>query len=567
MTNLFRMWNHLVATPTSSFRLPRSFAAAALLGLAILAGCNSSSETDVADSDGQPTPPLPQEDESDFAGRPSPTGQPNNNPVAAPISDTAMAPSPTKQGGGDLLDQLAEPPELELATPPSQATEQLKANLSPDRLAVLLATADREMEMALTMQSDASQQERLAQAKKIADAKLQAARRLASHPDATPEQMTLGKRAELQGLSHLAQLGDLRSAELLEDLASEYVRSESDDLKVDSQLVLIGFGLERLQNGDEQAADDLVQLNRELIEITSDRNVMAIVAMAQARQWLAKLDHPAESDEVRRMILDKFGASSDPNVSAMAAQYAGNVKFDAIDQLVAKAIEGQTINPTRWREAVETLLREAPDLLSVRYLCGTTLQFESGNQPELADITYEILEQRFADDTSAMGQDVQLALELRDARAEKIGQPIDVPLRSIYGTVDRMEQLQGQVVLMPFWSTRFQDSLQLIPTLQKLESEFPDDVSVVGMNLDPSDDDVRGWMAQAGLELPTVALQQNADESVKVSPVARQFGMGGRPMTVILDRQGIVRKILFGDQNLRATVEALVQADAGEDNP
>ncbi|WP_231604561.1 TlpA family protein disulfide reductase [Crateriforma conspicua] len=561
------MWNHLVATPTSSFRLPRSFAAAALLGLAILAGCNSSSETDVADSDGQPTPPLPQEDESDFAGRPSPTGQPNNNPVAAPISDTAMAPSPTKQGGGDLLDQLAEPPELELATPPSQATEQLKANLSPDRLAVLLATADREMEMALTMQSDASQQERLAQAKKIADAKLQAARRLASHPDATPEQMTLGKRAELQGLSHLAQLGDLRSAELLEDLASEYVRSESDDLKVDSQLVLIGFGLERLQNGDEQAADDLVQLNRELIEITSDRNVMAIVAMAQARQWLAKLDHPAESDEVRRMILDKFGASSDPNVSAMAAQYAGNVKFDAIDQLVAKAIEGQTINPTRWREAVETLLREAPDLLSVRYLCGTTLQFESGNQPELADITYEILEQRFADDTSAMGQDVQLALELRDARAEKIGQPIDVPLRSIYGTVDRMEQLQGQVVLMPFWSTRFQDSLQLIPTLQKLESEFPDDVSVVGMNLDPSDDDVRGWMAQAGLELPTVALQQNADESVKVSPVARQFGMGGRPMTVILDRQGIVRKILFGDQNLRATVEALVQADAGEDNP
>src|SRR6056297_392860 len=413
------------------------------------------------------------------------------------------------------------------------------------------------MAMALGGGDEKSQDERLQQARKIATVKLEAADRLAGHADATEDQLVEGRRGQLQGLSHLAQLGDLKSAQRLETLAAEYADDPSRDVQVDSRLVLIGFALEKLQNGKPGIADDLVRMTRELGEIAGDENVMAMVTMAQARQWLAKLEHNDQAATVRRLILETFGRSTDPDVAQMAAQYAGNVRFDEIDALVNAVATGRDVSAARWRESVDTLLDVAPDIMSVRYLCGTTLQFEANDQADLAAITYNTLEQRFADDETAIGDDVRLALELRDARRAKIGRPFDVPVAAVQGTVTSIDDLKGQVVLMPFWSTQFPDSLQLIPLLRQLESEHPETVSVIGMNLDASESAVRDWMNEVELDLPTVRATTTG-ETQNVSPVARQFGMGGRPMTLVIDQTGTVAAIEFGDARLKKIVEDLL---------
>ncbi len=50
--------------------------------------------------------------------------------------------------------------------------------------------------------------------------KLEASRRLLQHPDADANAKSEGARGELQSLSHLAAIGDLKAAEELEELAA-----------------------------------------------------------------------------------------------------------------------------------------------------------------------------------------------------------------------------------------------------------------------------------------------------------------------------------------------------------
>ncbi|MEM9644534.1 MAG: TlpA disulfide reductase family protein [Planctomycetota bacterium] len=371
-------------------------------------------------------------------------------------------------------------------------------------------------------------------------------------------QRIAGQRGELQGLSHLAQLGDLNSAVALEKLALKHVDGDSKALKTDSRLVLIGFGLERLQNGKEGSAEELVEMNRELIEEIDDNNVMAMVTMAQTRQWLDQLEHRKESLAVRNLILEKFGRSSDPNIAQMAAQYAGSVQFDGIDRLIDAVTSGEEVSEDRWREAVNTLLDESMDIASVQYLCGSALQFEGGGNANLAAVTYDVLEQRVASQNNAMAVDAQLAIDYSNARKNKIGQPFRANLLNVYGDVESVDDLKGQVVLMPFWTTRFPDSLRLLPLLAEIESAHPESVSVVGINLDATSENLRLWMQNSQLELPTV--QTPFDESAgAVNPIAAEFGMGGRPMTVILDQSGNIAAIEFGDANLQQRVEDLLE--------
>jgi len=295
------------------------------------------------------------------------------------------------------------------------------------------------------------------------------------------------------------------------------------------------------------------------MDIVDDNNVMAMVAMAQSRQKLAELEHPRQAKEVRQMIIEKFADSSDPTVAEMAAQYAGNVRFDAIDSLVAAVNQGRDVSAKRWREAVEALLDESPDLQTLRYLAGTTIDFESSPQAALADVTFEVLQSRLGDKDSAIGEELKLAIELRDARRSRIGQAFDLSAVQWLGgqPVDPSE-IDGKVVLMPFWSVQSKESVMLFRKLQQIADRFPDRVRVIGMNLDSPTMQPADVLQQAGIGLDSFGGQFDASRQ-PVNPIARQYGMAGMPMTVILDTQGNVASIEFGDRQIESVVQNLVR--------
>jgi len=484
---------------------------------------------------------------SDDSDRSVPGG---SSPVSANLSPLPPPTSPLVIGDGNPLTVEGE---LD-----ATAARPLRADLSPPELETFLAQADRDLELALTGPGQTDQAARLRSAKNIARVKLEAARRLLGHDDATEEQQIVGKRGELQGLSHLAQLRDLKAATQLETLAKTYLGQESGPLRVDAHLVMMGFTLEKLKNGVEGSVDDVVRLNEELVELIRDDNVMAMMAMGQSRDALARLEHTQASRQVRDLILRKFAQSKDPNIAQMAAGYAGSVQFDEIETLVSAIARGESVTASRWRDSVTELLSVAPDITSVRYLCGTTLECESNGQPELAEITYEILGEQVAGKSNAMAQEAELAIAFHQARQDRIGELFEEALIPLNGQDRGLEAQRGKVVLMPFWSARVPSSLLLVPLLQTMQRERPNQIALVGINLDPPNPGLAAQMQQQGLVLPSYQTSFDGNER-PVSPLAERYGLGGHPMTVILDPEGRVAAITFGEKRIQAVVDQLLE--------
>ncbi|MBI5477599.1 MAG: TlpA family protein disulfide reductase [Deltaproteobacteria bacterium] len=103
-----------------------------------------------------------------------------------------------------------------------------------------------------------------------------------------------------------------------------------------------------------------------------------------------------------------------------------------------------------------------------------------------------------------------------------------------------LADLRGQVVLLDFWATWCGPCLAEMPALRRLdETAGPRGLAVVGINIEGAaarravDDVVR----EAGLRYPTVL-----DEG----QIRQLYGVGGLPHLVLIDREGIVRRVFQG---------------------
>ena len=396
--------------------------------------------------------------------------------------------------------------------------------------------------------------------REVIEQKLEASQRLREHPGADAEQQTAGLRGELQSLSHLASLGDLPSAEALERLATEHLDHEDRAVRVDSRMVRLGFAIETLRHGTEGSAEAIVEQAQDLASEADDANLPAMVVMAQAREVLAQYGYDDQARAVRATIIERFADSEDPNIARMAADLSGSVRYDAIEPARAAAVAGEEIDVETWREMVATLIETSPDIMTVRYLAGAALELEGSGRDDLADTTYKLLEKNFSDPSVARDREAQMAIEARDARRSVIGRPFDPDLRSIAGDPLPFDEYRGRVVLMPFWGSRFPDSLRLLPRLLRIREAHPDSVAIVGMNLDPeetSPEELRQFVEQSLIDFPSYRSPSSATARV-ANETAQRFGLVSMPFTVIFDPEGQVAAIDLTGETLEETVENLI---------
>ncbi len=508
------------------------------------------------------------------AGSPSPastngasvTGQTDDPPkevtVPAVVSDNVA------NEAADALFGETVPATVDVTTnkppaPPSvestnRDSVQLRADLSPNQLAEFLSLTDLEIQNIASGKAGIFDLAKAnAEMVRVGKLKFEASKRLAEATTSSDKQRVQGIRGQLQSLSHLAALGDLKSAIQLETFAHSQVDSDNVTVAEDSRLVLIGLGLEKIQNGSSKDAKDVMAQIDALGTSKHQPDIAAMMVLGQARAVLERYGFNDEAAQVRDYIVNLFGSHPDPKIASIALEMAGTPKFSEVEQLLRRIEQGGDLAVQEWRDTVDDLLKRSPDLSTVQFLASSALQNEAMGRTDLATASYESLQlANGLDDASK--QEVALAIDARKARQEIIGQTVDFDLPSTDGRPISMTSFTGRWVLMPFWAIQFDQSLSVLQTLERIRSRWPDKVEIVGMNLDDADAPIDEFMNKSPVRFRSFHSESIPGVGV-VNKIGAKFGVVSMPFVAIISPEGKVAAIDLTGQRLEETVASLIE--------
>lgn len=503
-------------------------------------------------------------------------------------ASTPESPATNNNTNGEVAAQPVDDDPTVIDVPQSVASQldgrrkQLANDLKPEQLRTFLSEADIEMRMITSGQSGIEDSATaFGELKRIATWKREASRRLIEHADATEKEKAIGRRGELQSLSHLASLGDLKAAESLQLLAESLQEDSDPEVRSDSQLVLIGFAIEDLRNGKSDAPSRVVSQIDRLLQASSSPDAATLMVMGQAKDALLQFEHVEEASRVRAMILEEFVESGEAiagesdamgGLVDMARQIAGpsfqiseataRVQ-NLMETFITEASENtdpsdSAVSINEWKAAIESLADEQPDLLTTQFLAGASLEAETVGRLDLSEATYQVLDDKFASMQDDRGSEARTALQARDNREKIIGKTFDPDLPSTKGDELSMDNYRGKVVLMPFWSAAFADSLLVVDNLQKIARQYPEKVAIVGMNLDVQSTDVPAFESRNKISFPSFRSVSDPEASVANS-VAYRFGVVSLLFVAVIDQEGKVAAIEFSGRDLTPVVENLLR--------
>jgi thioredoxin-like negative regulator of GroEL len=529
----------------------------AILGLQIatLSGCGRGDKNETEDAElvaadvagGLPPEVVAQES---LAASPSDTGPAKSTaaPQALVINPEVDTEKLSDALFGETPDTGSKPTMADSVSPvPRKDLLQLQTELPVPRLVDFLRAVDIEMQNVASgrtkMQSHAEANDEMI---RLARLKLQASTRLIDKTAEGSEEQVMGLRGQLQSLSHLAALGDLPSAEQLENLAQQQSQSKVPSLALDSKLVLVGLAMERLRNGSSKDSAEILDLISNIAEAPQAPDVSALMVMGQAHAILQQYGDEAAAEKVRETIIDLFADHPNENVAAMAIGLAGSPKFAAIDEVLRQFGRGETVAVDQWRDTVETLLETSSDVTTIQYLAGAALQFEAAGNDSLSDATFEAI----AESDNVVGKsadELAVAVEARRARRVAVGETFAFSGPSVDGRPLSIESYSGRVVLMPFWAIAIPESLTILQTLDQIREQFDGKVEIVGMNLDVQDAPAGDFLQQSPVPFRSFQSVTSAGGS---NEIAKQFGVVSLPFVVIIDPSGKVAAINLSGRGL-----------------
>jgi len=134
-----------------------------------------------------------------------------------------------------------------------------------------------------------------------------------------------------------------------------------------------------------------------------------------------------------------------------------------------------------------------------------------------------------------------LVLAAAPALAVKINTPApDFTLNDLQGQQVTLSAYRGKVVLLNFWSTSCPPCVAEIPSLVSLHRELKGQgLVVLGIALDATEKPVRELVSRLKADYPNL-MDSNKDVYFDT------YGLFGQPVSVIMDRTGVVREKIIG---------------------
>ncbi|WP_062233587.1 TlpA family protein disulfide reductase [Aureimonas sp. N4] len=141
----------------------------------------------------------------------------------------------------------------------------------------------------------------------------------------------------------------------------------------------------------------------------------------------------------------------------------------------------------------------------------------------------------------------QLATATEAIAAPRTAYPI------LKGEAVRLDDFRGKPTVVNLWATWCPPCPREMPMLAKAAGERSD-VNFVFANQGEGPDAIIRYLAQSGLDLPALLLDQGFE-------ISRHYSVQGYPATLFLDAEGTVRTMHFGEID-RPTLDAKIH-DAG----
>ena len=123
---------------------------------------------------------------------------------------------------------------------------------------------------------------------------------------------------------------------------------------------------------------------------------------------------------------------------------------------------------------------------------------------------------------------------------ELTGQPApDFALKSVAGENLRLSEYRGDVVMINFWASWCGDCREAMPSLNDLYNRYREvGFELLSVNMDRKWDDAREMAHNLNMQHPVLF-----DNGQKVS---RLYDVESMPVTVLVDREGVIRHINRG---------------------
>jgi peroxiredoxin/outer membrane lipoprotein-sorting protein len=173
--------------------------------------------------------------------------------------------------------------------------------------------------------------------------------------------------------------------------------------------------------------------------------------------------------------------------------------------------------------------------------------------PKLADDVFAWSPPQGAKEAKNQG-----AEDVNPAAAALVGKPApEFTLADLNGTDVSLASLKGHVVVIDFWATWCGPCVESLPHLGKFYEENKEaGVKVFAIDLAEEKADVQSFVAEHKLSVPVLL-----DTDGKV---AAGYGVNAIPQTVVIGKDGVIRKVMFFskdyDQQLTDEVQAALQA-------
>jgi thiol-disulfide isomerase/thioredoxin len=235
---------------------------------------------------------------------------------------------------------------------------------------------------------------------------------------------------------------------------------------------------------------------------------------------------PHEMEPLARPLFESILAD-DPNseFAAPAAAMLFNFRYLVPDQLPAGAVP-----------AIESLRNQYANssmILALFPQLARSLE-EAGKMNEARTLLEETLEE-------LKDSDVEVLETLRQelASMKVVGTQVELSGPTLAGTDYNLVSDRGKVVLVVFWATWEEESVEALPRFQKLFAEYhPQGLEVVGVSLDDDRNALRAFLRQNQIEWPQVFFPEQVESAE--SPLAKKLGVRQIPAVFLIDKQGFV---------------------------